>query len=696
MIEQQRIDLEPFEARQVGSHLRQFDQQARDPDDRFPGIVAVFANQSTCPRTVDELFRQPHVERRQRRLAIRHDIDLVAPGAEDDDRAELRISRDAGTQLQRALAALHGLETVAVDGAVRQRFTDTRLQTDDRIYHAAGLLQVLNQRDSLPTRFPAIAKRFAVVTMDDLDRPWPLQPFGGPLRLLQIEHVLAGGTFDTVGPQHVAGFLMGQPIPLACQGIVDERMTALAHLGTGAERQRWRGLLQQVLDLAIAHQMQEGSDGLLRRHVAGNAGAVAGRTGIQRLLQPHPAHQQAMPEALARLDQRIGGRQGWRQSCRRVQDQHRIDIRVARHDLQRTQIIFRRGAAAQIDRIAPRSADVQLLRYQRLRRCFAEFGQQTAAIDQFVDRQQCRADTIGDDRQAVALRRLEPGQRFQCIEQLVGIVDAHDPGTGQRGIDDGIATIDAGRRRNRAQRRLGGAPALDRQHQMVTRRFTQCRHEVARIAERLQMQQQRPAAPGLIQVVDDVRQLDVEAIAQRHQMRKTDLTTGGPVDHRIAQHARLAQVGDAAIANRLTGVGRVEPHGRNRDAEAFRPQHPHAGLQRRLLQPRPQRSLPPGAAERLDVLAERRSARYDQRRPDLPGTQLFQHLGHAVQGRADDGEIRCLGKVGNTPEAGHAMNLLVTARIDRPDRAGKPCQKQVLKNDSPGRLGLGGSSDHHQ
>ena len=91
-----------LEARQVGGHLRQFDQQARDPGDRFPGIVAVLANQSACPRTVDELFRQPHVERRQRRLAIRHDIDLVAPGAEDDDRAELRISRDAGTQLQRA------------------------------------------------------------------------------------------------------------------------------------------------------------------------------------------------------------------------------------------------------------------------------------------------------------------------------------------------------------------------------------------------------------------------------------------------------------------------------------------------------------------------------------------------------------------------------------------------------------------
>ena len=173
-----------------------------------------------------------------------------------------------------------------------------------------------------------------------------------------------------------------------------------------------------------------------------------------------------------------------------MHDQHGVHATVIGHDVDRGQEVFRRGIAAQIHRIAPRQADIQLGLEQRLAAILAQLGQLAAARHQLVDGQQGRAQPIGDDRQPITAQRLHAIQRLQRIEHVFAVIDAHHPGTREGNIDDPVAIGHPTCDMCAEQVGFRGTATLDRQHQPIAGRLAQRGHEVHRVVNALQVQQQ--------------------------------------------------------------------------------------------------------------------------------------------------------------------------------------------------------------
>ena len=102
------------------------------------------------------------------------------------------------------------------------------------------------------------------------------------------------------------------------------------------------------------------------------------------------------------------------------------------------------------------------------------------------------------------------------------------------------------------------APAgLDHDHRLVARCGPRRRHELARRLDRFGVQQDGARARLAAQLVEQVAEVDVGAVAQRDEVREADAAPVGPVQHRGGQRARLRDEGQLArqrIAGREAGV----------------------------------------------------------------------------------------------------------------------------------------------
>ena len=184
----------------------------------------------------------------------------------------------------------------------------------------------------------------------------------------------------------------------------------------------------------------------------------------------------------------------------------------------------------------------------RLRR---ELGEPAAEIDQRVGRQDADAAAVGHDREPVAARRLRRGQGLDGVEQLLEPEHAQHAGAPEGGVVDRIGAGQRAGVRGGGARALGMPARLDHDHRLHARRGPRRGHELARVGDHLDVEQDRPGRGVVGQVVEHVAEVDVGHVAERDQVREADAARRSPSRARRSPSrptARRRRVARAAAA----------------------------------------------------------------------------------------------------------------------------------------------------
>ncbi len=269
-------------------------------------------------------------------------------------------------------------------------------------------------------------------------------------------------------------------------------------------------------------------------------------------------------------------------------------------------------------------------------------------------------------------------QRLGGQEQLLQRVDAQHAGARDRGVEDQVRS---GQRAGvRARRRLAGARAagLDQDHRLVARRRACGRHELARRADRLDVHQDRTRARIGGEVVEQVAEVDVGALAERGEVREADAARAGPVEQRGHQRARLGQEGDVAGGRTDMREARVEPQVRRDQPDAVGAQHAQ--------------QVRPGRIEHGLLLRGVEAGGDDHRGARAARAELGDEPRHAGRRGADHGQL------GRVRQVGHARNHRLAvergqARVDRVQRAAE-VPVQVAPDGGADAAGAVARADH--
>jgi len=149
-------------------------------------------------------------------------------------------------------------------------------------------------------------------------------------------------------------------------------------------------------------------------------------------------------------------------------------------------------------------------------------------------------------------------ERFGGSEQLVEVEHAQEPSAPECGIIDRIG---AGERTGVSERRFGAErlPAgFDHEHGLCARRSARGRHELARVFDRFDIEQD--CARGAIEreIVKQIAEIDVELVADRGDRGKADAAVGCPIDHSGDNRAGLRHQRQFALNRHARREARVE------------------------------------------------------------------------------------------------------------------------------------------
>ena len=266
---------------------------------------------------------------------------------------------------------------------------------------------------------------------------------------------------------------------------------------------------------------------------------------------------------------------------------------------------------------------------------------------------------VHDDRCPPACRQRLPGQRRDQLGELV------DPVDGQHArLPEQRVTGHARRGRGRGVRRRGPLPGRraarpDRHHRHALGEPSGEAGELARVAERLQVQHRHTGALVAVPPQQHVVAADVVLVPRRHRRRHAQPQPAELVLHRDRDPAGLGDQPDVAGGCRFGERG-VEPHrgiGVD-DAEAVRPDHPHVVPADRVEQARGQRGL--AGQPRAD----------HQQCAHPPAPALLGHLRYRRRGNAEHREVDRLGQLVHRPEAVDTAHLR-RMRVHRDEATGE-------------------------
>ena len=270
---------------------------------------------------------------------------------------------------------------------------------------------------------------------------------------------------------------------------------------------------------------------------------------------------------------------------------------------------------------------------ERLRR---KRRQGAAEVDQAVDREHADAAAVGEDREAVARKGLLPPERLGGREKLVEVEDAQEPGAAKGGLIDGIRAGERAGMRGRGARALGVPAGLDDDHRLRPRRGARRRHELPRVVDRLDIEQDGARAAVGGEVVEAVAEIDVDLVAERDESREADLAPRRPFDHPRRDRARLRDQREVAGRGIAAAKLALSFAGGAMTPRQFGPTRRSPCLRARASPPR-RASLPVAEAGGDDDGGARR--------PFAPA--LATMTGTVAGGVGDDDEIRCLRQSSN-------------------------------------------------
>jgi hypothetical protein len=256
-----------------------------------------------------------------------------------------------------------------------------------------------------------------------------------------------------------------------------------------------------------------------------------------------------------------------------------------------------------------------------------------------VRREHADPSCVRDDRRPPACRQRLPGQGRDELGELVDPVDGQHAGLPEQRV-----TGHARRGRGRGVRRRGplpgrGAARPDRHHRHTLGQPSGEAGELARVAERLQMQHRHPGPLVAVPPQQHVVAADVVLVPRRHRRRHAQTQPAQLLLHRDRDPAGLGDQPD--VGGCRFGERGVELHrgvGVD-DAEAVRPDHPHVMPADRIEQARGQRGL--AGQPRAD----------HQQRAHPPAPALLGHLRYRRRGNAEHREVDRLGQLVHRPKA---------------------------------------------
>jgi len=285
-----------------------------------------------------------------------------------------------------------------------------------------------------------------------------------------------------------------------------------------------------------------------------------------------------------------------------------------------------------------------------------------------IDRQRAHAAPVGQDRQPTAGKRTHLPQRARGGEQFVQRAHAQQAGTAERGAVHRIRARQVLRMRAAGGRDLGAAavPGLHHDDRFGTRGGTRGRHELARVADRFHVQQDRAGTVIGGEVVQQVGEVDVQRIAQRHHGGEADRLAHAPFDQATGDGTRLRNQCEVAGLRETAGQTGVEARVRRDHAQAVRAEHAQASLAREGFELRGGRA---GSA------AHRRGQHHHRTGTFL--RSLRGQLRHRCRRRGDHHQVRRprqVAQVARDRDAVHRRRMLV----HQPDLALEAAGAQVL------------------
>ena len=188
------------------------------------------------------------------------------------------------------------------------------------------------------------------------------------------------------------------------------------------------------------------------------------------------------------------------------------------------------------------------------------------------------------------------------------------------------------------------------------------------------------------QKINDIAEIDIDGVAHRHEMRKTDIVGARPIEDGGAQRAGLRNEGYAAGLGREMGKAGVEADAGNQDAQAVGAEDAHAVTARIF-----RHHFLEGAAFRILFLRQSRG-QHDDRLGAL-GAQFLGDAGNGLRRRANDGQIRCHRQVSDARIGQNAGNRLL-AGVHRHDRTAEATEQKVAHNQGADGSRAIGSADH--
>ena len=258
-----------------------------------------------------------------------------------------------------------------------------------------------------------------------------------------------------------------------------------------------------------------------------------------------------------------------------IHHQHGVIARVGQQHFERRRIARRIGVANDIDRVrfrpCRRQHRIELVAGRR-----RDFGGNAAEFDQPVDRQHADAAAIGQDRKPLSGRRFHPPERLGAVEQFAQIRYAQDAGALKRGVIDGIGPgqrAGMGRSGPRALRHPAG---LDDHDRLDSGGGARRRHELAGILDRLDVKQDGLGLFIQREVIEQIGDIDIELVADRDDAGKANGTLRRPIHHAGGNGAGLRDQRQISRSRHVRGKARIETDAGHHDAEAIRPDQPHA------------------------------------------------------------------------------------------------------------------------
>jgi len=170
-------------------------------------------------------------------------------------------------------------------------------------------------------------------------------------------------------------------------------------------------------------------------------------------------------------------------------------------------------------------------------------------------------------RKSSAKRPL-PAERLGGVEQLAEIEHAQQPGALERRLVNRIGARQRTAMGCRGPRALRMAADLDHHDGLGARGSARRRHELARLLDPLDIEQDRPGVVVGGEEIEQVAKVDVELVADRHHGGEADPPVHRPLDHAGRDRARLRDQRQIARQRHVHREARIEPSAGRHDAEA--------------------------------------------------------------------------------------------------------------------------------